>query len=124
MNIQNERLTSFIRRIERLNEEKDGLAADIREIFSEAKSAGYDAKVMRILIRERKMDRADFQEQQALLEVYREALGGFADTALGKAGEDFINSVPKGGSVTISTGETEVTIAKDKDGNVIRGAKP
>lgn len=122
MGIQNERLTSLIERVERLEEEKAGLQGDIKEVYAEAKSAGYEPKVMRILIRERKMDRADFQEQQALLDVYREALGGFRDTALGKAGEKFVASIPAGGSVTISGGDTEVTIAKDKDGKVRRGA--
>lgn len=70
-----DQLKSFIERIERLEEEKAGLAADIREVYAEAKSAGFDTKVMRQLIRLRKMDREDRQEQEALLDLYRNAVG-------------------------------------------------
>ena len=67
-------LLSFVERVERLTEEKDALAADIREVFSEAKGTGYDTKIMRQVIRLRKMDKADFQEQAALLDLYWSAL--------------------------------------------------
>lgn len=67
------RLHSFIQRIEKLNEDKASLTADIGEVFKEAKSAGYDAKVMRELIRERKMDAADREERAELLRLYRDA---------------------------------------------------
>jgi len=70
-----DRLRSFIERIERLEEEKAGLTADIREIYAEAKGSGFDSKVMRQIVRLRKMDSADRQEQEALLEVYRRAIG-------------------------------------------------
>jgi uncharacterized protein (UPF0335 family) len=70
-----DRLKSFIERIERLEEEKAALAADIREVYSEAKAAGFDAKVMRQLVRLRKMDNNDRQEQEALLDVYKHAVG-------------------------------------------------
>lgn len=79
-------LLSIINRIERLQAEKAALQADITEIFQEAKSAGFDAKIIRLLIKERKMDAADLQEQQALLETYRDAIGQLAGTPLGDAG--------------------------------------
>lgn len=87
MAIPNERLTAFIQRVERLEEEKAELQGDIKEVFAEAKSAGFDPRVMKILIRERKMDRAAFQEQQELLRVYRDALGHLDETPLAKASE-------------------------------------
>ena len=70
-----ERLRSFIERIERLEEEKAALAADVREVYGEAKSVGFDVKIMRQVIRLRKMDRSDRQEQQHLLELYKQAIG-------------------------------------------------
>ena len=68
-------LKSLIERIERLEEEKTALAADIREIYSEAKGHGFDTKIMRQVVRLRKLDRADRQEQEAILELYMGALG-------------------------------------------------
>ncbi len=70
-----ERLKSFIERIERLEEEKRALAADIKEVFSEAKGAGFDTRTMRQIIRIRRMDEADLDEQEALLDTYKRALG-------------------------------------------------
>jgi uncharacterized protein (UPF0335 family) len=70
-----ERLKSFIERIERLEEEKSALTADIREIYSEAKGTGFDTRIMRQIVRLRKMDDADRQEQQAILDTYKKALG-------------------------------------------------
>ena len=69
-----DRLRSLIERIERLEEEKKGLSNDIRDIFAEAKSAGFDAKVMRAVLRLRKMNAADRDEQEVLLETYKKAL--------------------------------------------------
>jgi uncharacterized protein (UPF0335 family) len=70
-----DQLRSFVERIERLEEEKAALAADIREVYSEAKGTGFDTKVMRQVVRLRKLDRADFQEQEAVLDLYMSALG-------------------------------------------------
>ena len=70
--VAGERLRSFVERIERLEEEKQVLAADIREVYSEAKGSGFDVKVMRQLIRLRKMD----HEMEAVLDVYERALEG------------------------------------------------
>jgi uncharacterized protein (UPF0335 family) len=82
----NERLKQFIQRIERLEDEKKALSADINEVYSEAKSAGYDPKVMRQVVKIRKMDKADRQEQESLLDVYLVAVGDFVSTPLGQAG--------------------------------------
>jgi uncharacterized protein (UPF0335 family) len=73
--IAGERLRAFIERIERLEEEKAALAADVREVYSEAKGTGFDVKTMRQLIRLRKMDRDDRQEQEHLLDLYKRAIG-------------------------------------------------
>lgn len=70
-----DRLRSFIERIERLEEEKQAIMGDQKEVYAEAKGEGYDTKVMRQVIRIRKMDRADRQEQEALLDLYLSALG-------------------------------------------------
>ena len=70
-----ERLKSFIERIERLEEEKRALAEDIKEVYSEAKGAGFDAKIMRQIIKIRRMDEDDLDEQEALLDTYKRALG-------------------------------------------------
>jgi uncharacterized protein (UPF0335 family) len=69
------RLRSFIERIERLEEEKAALAADIREVYAEAKGDGFDAKTMRLIVKLKKMDSADRAEQEALLDLYKAALG-------------------------------------------------
>lgn len=68
------RLRSIIERIERLEEEKAGITSDIRDIFAEAKSAGFDVKILRAMIKLRKMNAADRDEQEILLETYRKAL--------------------------------------------------
>lgn len=73
--VAGERLRSFIQRIERLEEEKKTISEDIREVFAEAKSNGFDPKIMRQVIKLRKMEVADRQEQEALLETYLTALG-------------------------------------------------
>ncbi len=68
-------LRSFVERIERLEEERAAIAADIRDIYAEAKSTGFDTKVMRQVVRLRKMEQADRQELEALLDLYLHALG-------------------------------------------------
>lgn len=69
-----DRLRSLIERIERLEEEKAGIASDIRDIYAEAKGAGFDVKIMRAIIKLRKMNSADRDEQDNLIEIYRNAL--------------------------------------------------
>lgn len=78
-------LKSFIERIERLEEEKAALSADIKDVYAEAKSAGFDTKIMREVIKRRKADPQDLREQQELLDLYLSALGMLADTPLGES---------------------------------------
>jgi uncharacterized protein (UPF0335 family) len=73
--IAGERLRSIVERIERLEEEKKALSSDIKDIFAEAKSAGFDVKVLRAVIRLRKQEPAEVEEQESLLDLYRRALG-------------------------------------------------
>ncbi len=70
-----DRLRQFIERIERLEEEKAAMAADVREVYAEAKAVGFDPKVMRQIVKLRKMDTADQQEMEALIDTYKHALG-------------------------------------------------
>lgn len=69
-----DRLRSFIERIEKLEEERAAIATDIREVYSEAKGTGFDVKTMRQVIKLRKLEPADRQEQEALLDIYARAL--------------------------------------------------
>jgi uncharacterized protein (UPF0335 family) len=70
-----DRLRSIIERVERLEEERKALASDIKDIFAEAKSAGFDVKVVRQIISIRKKEPAEVEEQETLLDLYRRALG-------------------------------------------------
>jgi uncharacterized protein (UPF0335 family) len=74
-NIAADQLRLFIERIERLEEEKKGLTDDIGDVYSEAKANGYDPKIMRMVVRLRKMEAHTRQEQDAILETYRAAIG-------------------------------------------------
>lgn len=74
-NVAADQLRLLIERIERLEEEKKEIADDIREVYSEAKSQGYDTKVMRMVVRLRRMETHDRQEMDAILETYKSALG-------------------------------------------------
>ena len=74
-NIAAERLRGLVDRIERMEEESKAIRSDIRDIYAEAKSAGFDAKVLRQLIRIRRLEAAEVEEQETLLDVYRRALG-------------------------------------------------
>ena len=69
-------LRSFIERIERLEEEKKGIADDIRDVYAEAKSSGFEPKIMRQVVRLRKMESHEREEQEALLDIYLHALEG------------------------------------------------
>lgn len=70
-----DQLRLFIERIERLEEERKGVSDDIRDTYNEAKSQGYDAKIMRQIVRLRKMEPDDRQEMEAILDTYKAALG-------------------------------------------------
>ncbi len=69
------RLRGFVERIERLEEEKAALMADIREVYAEAKGDGFDVKTLRLVVLLRKMDSDDRAEREALLDIYKRALG-------------------------------------------------
>lgn len=68
-------LRLLIERIERLEEEKKAIADDVRDVYAEAKSRGYDGKIMRQIVRLRKMETHDRQEMEAILDTYKAALG-------------------------------------------------
>jgi len=73
--VSGEQLRAFIERIERMQEERAAISDDIKEIYAEAKGNGFDTKVMRIIVKERGMDRAERLETESLLDIYRAALG-------------------------------------------------
>ena len=74
--VAGEQLRAFIERVERLEEEKKGIAEDIKEVYTQAKAVGFDPKIMRKVVSIRKMDDSDRQEQEALLDVYLHAIEG------------------------------------------------
>lgn len=73
--VADDRLRLLVERIKRLEEEKKGIADDIRDVYAEAKAVGYDPKIMRIIVRLRKMKPDDRSEQEMLIETYANALG-------------------------------------------------
>jgi uncharacterized protein (UPF0335 family) len=77
-----ERLKSFIERIERLEEEKRGLSGDIKEVYAEAKGTGFEPKIMRQIIKIRKMDKEEVDEEESLLDLYKRALGMMPEGAM------------------------------------------
>lgn len=70
-----ERLRLLIERIERLEEEKKGISDDIKDVYLEAKSTGFDVKAMKAVVRLRKLERKEREEQEAMIELYKERLG-------------------------------------------------
>jgi len=81
----NNQIKSLVERIEKLEEEKAAISNDIKEVFSEAKSNGFDVKILKKVLALRKQESSKRAEEQALLSVYMDALGMLADTPLGKA---------------------------------------
>lgn len=81
----NGQLRSIVENIERLEEEKAKIADDIKSVYAHAKGVGFDSKILRKLVAIRKRDAAQRAEEEALLEVYMNALGMLADTPLGQA---------------------------------------
>lgn len=73
--IAGDRLRSIIERVERLEEERAALAGDIKDIYAEAKSAGFDTKIVREIIRDRRKEPADIEEHETVKDLYRRALG-------------------------------------------------
>ena len=83
--VDGQHLQSFIERIEKLEEEKKALADDIKDIYSEAKSSGFDSKIIKKVVALRKMDKAKREEEEAILDLYLSALGDLAGTPLADA---------------------------------------
>ena len=75
-NINADRLRSIVERIERMEEERKSIVSDIKDIYSEAKGAGFEVRALRQLIKLRSMNEADVVEQETMLDIYRRALGG------------------------------------------------
>lgn len=73
--VAQDQIRAIVERIERLEDEKSTIAEDIKEVYAEAKGVGLDTKILRLLIRRRKMDRAERDEQDALLELYEGVFG-------------------------------------------------
>lgn len=121
-----DRLRSLIERIERLEYEKRALADDIREVYAEAKGEGFDVKTMRQVVRLRKLDKADRDEQEALLDVYKSALGMLADTPLGRAAMRAVDKVAEiRDSAPVEIDEPEaVDDAPSDDGDPSEAVEP
>jgi uncharacterized protein (UPF0335 family) len=81
----NGQLKAIVERIERLETDKAAISGDIKEVYAEAKANGFDTKIIRKVIRLRKMESAEREEEQSLLDVYMAALGMLADLPLGQA---------------------------------------
>ncbi len=80
LGVARDQLRSIVERVERLEEEKKTIADDIKEVYAEAKSNGFDTKTLRTVVRLRKQEAAERQEQEAMLDLYLHALGMIADT--------------------------------------------
>lgn len=93
-----DQLKTIIERIERLEEEKAGIAGDVKDVYAEAKVNGFDTKVIRKIIAMRKRDYDERMEEEAILELYMQALGMLADTPLGQAAIERETSRNRGGS--------------------------
>ena len=85
--IAGDRLKSFVERIERLEEERKALSNDIKEVYAEAKGTGFDVKIMRQVIRLRRLDKDDLDEQETLIDIYKRALGMLPAAEESKAAE-------------------------------------
>lgn len=79
--VAGDQLRAFIERIERLEEEKKAISDDIRDVYAEAKGNGFDAKILRQVVRIRKLDKAERMEQEAILDLYMHALGMVPDNS-------------------------------------------
>lgn len=90
-------ILSFIQRAERLIEEKAALAADLREVFAEAKSSGLDVKTLKVIIKRRAMDEAERREQEQMLETYEHAIGQLKGTPLGQSAINRATAKPEQG---------------------------
>ncbi len=83
-------LRQFVEQIERLEEEKKAIAADIRDKYAEAKALGFDVKALRQIVRLRKKSQTERQEEESILEVYMHALGMLSETSSDSASDSFM----------------------------------
>ena len=83
--VARDQLRSIVERVERLEEEKKAIADDIKEVYGEAKANGFDTKTLRTVVRLRKQELAERQEQEAMLDLYLSALGMLPDSGVGSA---------------------------------------
>lgn len=83
--VDGDHLRALVERIERLEEEKRAIADDVKEVYAEAKSVGFDPKIIRKIVALRKQDKHKREEEEAMLDLYKNALGMLADTPLGRA---------------------------------------
>ncbi len=74
-NVTGQELRQFIERVERLEQEKQEISEQVKEVFAEIKSRGFDVKAIRVILRERKQDPDDIAEQEAVIDMYKAALG-------------------------------------------------
>jgi uncharacterized protein (UPF0335 family) len=86
--MQNEKLKAYVERIEKLEEERSALAADVKDIFTEAKGFGFDVAALKKIIAIRKKGQDKHKEEQAMIALYMQELGMLADTPLGRAAID------------------------------------
>jgi len=130
--VAGERLRGFVERYERLQQDKDQIGEDQKVVMAEAKSDGFDSKALRYCLKVRKMKPGDFQEGQALAEMYLSALGMVPDPPLFRAAnlmsvdtaareqvvEALKRFVPDNGSIVIQAGGVPIRLVRDKDGEV------
>jgi len=88
ISVDGARLRAFIERIEKLNEEKSAIADDLKDVYGELKSVGFDPKIVRKIVALRRQDKQKRDEEAEILELYKTALGAFFDAPLGGAAGD------------------------------------
>lgn len=123
-----EQLQQIVQRVERLEEEKKGIADDIKEVYAEAKSNGFDVKIIRNVIRLRKLDRAALREMDELMQLYREAVEMPAETSGHDIGQDneaaillgaLAGMVPNSGQILVNTSQGGIRITRERGGKIV-----
>ncbi|MBN9525755.1 MAG: DUF2312 domain-containing protein [Alphaproteobacteria bacterium] len=123
-----EQLQQIVSRVERLEEEKKGIADDIKEVYAEAKSNGFDVKIIRNVIKLRKLDRAALREMDEMMQLYREAVEMPVETSGHEVAQDneaaillgaLAGMVPKSGQILINTSHGGIRITRDRGGKIV-----
>lgn len=117
-------LLQFIERIERLEEEKANISADIKDVYAQAKSQGFDTKTVRQIVKLRKMSQEERDEQEALLDIYKAALGMLADTPLGAAAVRRLTEAPEQQPAKADSGQTDLEdfTARNDEGKAVEAS--